>query len=230
VRPDSLVAKSIAEGIGTFAMVFMGCGAIRVLEKFPGSLPSGAAPVIFGLIVAVMIYTLGHLSGAHFNPAVTLAFAIAKRFPLRQVGAYWFSQFAGAFLATGLLSLLVPDSTSFGAATSRLSPWQTFGWEMILTFFLMLVIIAVATDSRAEGTMAGAAIGGMVTVGALVGGPVTGAAMNPARYLAPAFAEGKLELWWVYLAGAFIGAALAAVLYEKIRCESLTDKNAQGCC
>lgn len=210
-NPQPLFHKSLAELLGTFAIVFFGCGAIRL------GLSSGVVSAVFGLTVAVMIYTLGHLCGAHFNPAVTLAFALASRFPFRQIGAYWFSQFSGAFLAISLLSLLLPEMAGFGAVKTHVSAWQTFGWETILTFFLMLVIIAVATDSRAEGTMAGAAIGGYVLIGSLVGGPVTGSAMNPARYLAPAIVEGKLEFYWIYLLGAFIGAALAGLLYEMIR-------------
>lgn len=208
---SELGSKSTAEFLGTFAIVFFGCGAIRL------GLDPMAVSVVFGLTVAAMIYALGHLCGAHFNPAVTLAFSMTKRFPLRQLGAYWAAQCSGAFLAVGLLSQISPDKTGFGAVVSHVHSWQTFSWEAILTFFLMLVIIAVATDSRAEGTMAGAAIGGFVIIGSLVGGPVTGAAMNPARYLAPAFAEGKWEGGWIYLGGAFTGATLAALLYEKIR-------------
>lgn len=224
MRPDSLWSKSIAEGLGTFALIFFGCGSIRL------GLSPGFVALVFGLTVAVMVYALGHLSGAHFNPAVTLAFALTKRFPFRQVGAYWLAQFSAAFLALGLLAWMLDGSTGLGAVTAHVPSLKIFGWEAVLTFFLMLVIISVATDSRAEGTMAGAAIGGMVMVGSWVGGPVTGAAMNPARYLAPAIAEGKLEYWWVYLGGAFIGAAIAALLYEKIRCEIPSPKNANGCC
>ena len=224
MRPDSLWSKSIAEGLGTFALIFFGCGSIRL------GLSPGVVALVFGLTVAVMIYALGHLSGAHFNPAVTLAFALTKRFPLRHVGAYWLAQFSAAFLALGLLPWMLDGFRGLGAVTTHVPPLKTFGWEAVLTFFLMLVIISVATDSRAEGTMAGAAIGGMVGIGSLVGGPFSGAAMNPARYLAPAFAEGKMEFWWVYLGGTFIGAALAAVLYEKIRCETLSVKKAEGCC
>jgi MIP family channel proteins len=211
--------KSIAELLGAFAIVFFGCGAIRL------GLDPATVSVVFGLTVAAMIYTLGHLSGAHFNPAVTLAFALVKRFPFGQVGAYWTAQVSGAFAAVFCLFVLMPEKTGFGAVMTRVNPWQTFGWETILTFFLMLVIIAVATDARAEGTMAGAAIGGIVMIGSLVGGPLTGAAMNPARFLAPALAEWNLDLWPAYLAGPFVGAAMAALLYEKIR--SLDDPPAR---
>ena len=176
-----------------------------------------AIAVVFGLTVAVMIYALGHLSGAHFNPAVTLAFAVTKHFPFGQIGAYWLSQITGAFLAIGLLALLTPNLRGFGAAATHVRPWQTFGWEGVMTFLLMLVIIIVATNAGVPKLLIGASIGAMVTLDSLVGGPVTGAAMNPARYLAPALTEGKLDFWWIYLAGAFIGAALAGLFYEKIR-------------
>jgi len=168
----------------------------------------------------MMIYGLGHLSGAHFNPAVTVGFAVSGRFPKGQIGLYWFSQITGAFLAVFLLSILLPGSTGYGAVMSRVNPWQTFLWEATLTFFLMLVILVAATNPKATKLMIASAIGGMVLLGSIVGGPITGAAMNPARYLAPALTEGKWQGWWIYLAGAFIGAILAAILYEKTKATS----------
>jgi MIP family channel proteins len=213
VLRNPILPKAAAEFLGTFAIVFFGCGAVRL------GLSPAAVSAVFGLTVAVMIYALGHLCGAHFNPAVTLGFAVARHFPLGQVAAYWLAQTAGAFTATGLLLVLIPAGSGLGAATAQLSNGRAFGWELVLTFFLMLVIVAVATDSRAEGTMAGAAIGGYVAIGSMVGGPLTGAAMNPARYLAPAVFEGSAGHWWVYLPAAFLGAVLAAMLYERLRNE-----------
>jgi aquaporin NIP len=165
----------------------------------------------------VMIYAVGHISGAHFNPAVTLAFAATRHFPLREVGAYWAAQVTGALAAMGLLTLLLPAGHSFGATHTSLAPFQAVGWEIVLTFFLMFVIMAVATDTRAVGTMAGAAIGGTVMLAAWVGGPVTGASMNPVRSLAPALFEGNLDGLWIYMVGPFTGALLAAFIYSQLR-------------
>jgi MIP family channel proteins len=219
-----LFKKSLAEFIGTFTLVFAGCGSIMVAERFPGTISSSAIPVIFGLAVAVMIYAVGHISGAHFNPAVTLAFAAARHFPFEGVLAYWAAQFAGAFTAMGVLIALLPAGQIFGATLPRVAFWPALSWEIILTFFLMFVIVAVATDTRAVGTMAGAAIGGTVMLAAWVGGPVTGASMNPARSLAPAFFAGRLDVMGIYILGPCLGAVLAALLYEAIRLNPSIEK------
>lgn len=213
----ALIKKSIAELIGTFTLVFAGCGSVMVAERFPGSISVNAVPVIFGLAVAVMIYAVGHISGAHFNPAVTLAFAAARHFPKEEVLVYWFSQIAGAVGAIGLLTVILPRGQSFGDTLPHVPGWQALSWEIVLTFFLMFVIVAVATDTRAVGTMAGAAIGGTVMLAAWVGGPVTGASMNPARSFAPALFAGRLDVMWIYILGPAVGAVLAALLYESIR-------------
>jgi MIP family channel proteins len=217
MNPVPLLKRSIAEAVGVFALVFAGCGAVMMSERFPGQIPPSAVPVVFGLTVAAMIYAVGHLSGAHFNPAVTLGFAIGRHFPLREVLAYWFAQSAGAFAAVYLLKALLPSGNSFGATIPAVETLPAIAWEAVLTFFLMFVIIAVATDTRAEGTMAGAAIGATVMLAAFVGGPVTGASLNPARSLAPAVAQGRLDVFWIYTVGPFSGAALAAVLYGWLR-------------
>jgi aquaporin NIP len=213
----NLFKKSLAEAVGTFTLVFGGCGSIMVAERFPGSLSTSAIPVIFGLAVAVMIYALGHISGAHFNPAVTLAFAVGRHFPLKWLPFYWFAQFAGALAAMGLLVLLLPWGSHYGATVPGVHPLQALLWEAILTFLLMFVIMAVATDTRAEGTMAGAAIGGTVMLAAFVGGPVTGASMNPARSLAPALFQGQMGEMWIYTLGPVLGAISAALLYNYLR-------------
>lgn len=215
----TLLNKSIAEAIGTFALVFAGCGSLMVSERFPGSLPAGAVPVVFGLAVAAMIYAVGHISGAHFNPAVTFAFAVARHFPKKEVLAYWAAQCLGGLAAIFLLFVLLPKGSSFGATIPQIASWKAVVWESVLTFFLMFVIIAVATDTRAEGTMAGAAIGAAVMLAAFVGGPVTGASLNPARSLAPAILQGRMDVFWIYVAGPMIGASAGAVLYTWIRGE-----------
>ena len=180
------ISKALAEAVGTFAIVFVGCGGIMVAERFPGSIAKLAIPVLFGLVVIAMVYALGHISGAHFNPAVTAAFALARHFPLNQVLVYWVAQFLGALVATVSLTLLLPAGELYGATIPMVSPLRAVAWEAVLTFFLMFVIMAVATDTRAVGTMAGAAIGATVLFDALLGGPVTGASMNPERSFAPA--------------------------------------------
>ncbi|MGE4234113.1 MAG: MIP family channel protein [Bacteriovoracia bacterium] len=223
--------KALAEGIGTFGLVFIGCGAIAVADRFPGSLAPSSIPPIFGLVVAAMIYTFGHISGAHFNPAVTFGFALIKRFPWREVPVYWLSQFLGAIFAVTLLYFILPEGQIYGATYPAIAAPKAILWEIVLSFFLMLVIVAVATDGRAVGIMAGAAIGATVTFDAFVGGVVTGASMNPARSLAPALFEGRFTHLWIYLVSPLIGAAMAAILYDKIRCEKPdATKNAKGCC
>jgi aquaporin NIP len=216
--------KSLAEAIGTFTMVFAGCGSVMVAERFPGSISHGGIPVIFGLAVAAMIYAVGHISGAHFNPAVTLGFAVARHFPFEEVLAYWTAQLAGAATAIAVLKAILPSGKTYGATLPAVPLPQALCWEILLTFFLMFVIVAVATDTRAVGTMAGAAIGGTVMLAAWVGGPVTGASMNPARSLAPALFEGRLDNLWIYILGPCIGAVLAAMLYEAIRLTPTTEK------
>jgi MIP family channel proteins len=208
-----------AEAIGAFAIVFFGCGAIMVAQRFSGSISGAAIPVVFGLVVAAMIYTLGHISGAHFNPAVTLAFAVSRHFPAKDVAAYWLAQCAGALLATAILSLILPNGPSYGATVPSVSSIAACAWEAILTFFLMLVIMGVATDTRAVGTMAGAAIGATVMLDAFIGGPITGASMNPVRSLAPAIAEGRMDVLWIYILSPMIGAVLASLFYQWMRGE-----------
>jgi aquaporin NIP len=209
----------VAEAIGTFALVVFGAGAIMVAAKY-GAFGQLGIAIAFGLVIAVMVYALGHISGAHLNPAVSLAFAFSRHFPWRLVGAYWAAQFAGATAAAFLLRASLGDIANVGATTPSGSAGQSFLWEVVLTFFLMLVIMAVATDTRAVGEAAAIAIGGTVALDALVGGPVSGASMNPARSLGPALAAGEFEALWVYLLAPLIGAALGALAYQFLRAEN----------
>jgi len=228
-----LISKMLAEAMGTFALVFAGTGSIMIAERFPASVSPSAIPIIFGLVVSSMIYAVGHISGAHFNPAVTVAFAFARHFPKRQVLAYWLAQFLAAIFASFILSIILPAGNTFGETISHVSLYQTFIWEFILTFFLMFVIIAVATDTRAIGTMAGAAIGATVMFCAFLGGPITGASMNPARSFAPALISGHYDMIWLYFIAPILGAMTAAFLYRWIRCENQNETeqtNAKGCC
>jgi len=224
-----LYQKCLAEFIGTYGLLFFGCGGIMAAERFAGAIPAIAIPLMFGAVVAVMIYTVGHISGAHFNPAVTLAFAVSRHFPTRQVVPYWLAQFLGGILAIGTLALILPPGQSYGATIPSASVGVTFAWEVILSAFLMLVIIAVATDTRAEGVMAGIAIGTIVTLCAFLGGPTSGASMNPARSLAPALFQGTMGTVWIYFAAPCMGTILGAVIYQNIRCDDKTT-DAKGCC
>ncbi len=224
-----LARKAGAELIGAFALVFAGCGSLMVLERMPGAIAPAAVPAVFGLVVACMIYAVGHISGAHFNPAVTLAFSVAGHFPPREVAAYWSAQIGGALLALSLLHLLLPVGTGYGGTTPTLGPAPALGLELLLSFLLMFVITAVATDGRAQGVSAGLAIGGMIAVCAYLGGPLTGASMNPARSLAPALFEGRWDGLWIYIVGPCVGATLAALTYEWVRCDPAS-KSAKGCC
>jgi aquaporin NIP len=183
MNPSILWKKSLAEAIGTFTLVFAGCGSIMVADRFPGSISSSGVSVIFGLAVMVMIYAVGHISGAHFNPAVTLAFAAARHFPLREVWVYWIAQIVGGLAAIGLLSLLLPPGHTYGGTHTSLPPFQALGWEIVLTFFLMFVIMAVAIDTRAVGTMAGAAEGNWGTLWIYILGPVLGALLAAFIYI-----------------------------------------------
>jgi aquaporin NIP len=193
---DACLVRSLAaEAIGTFALVFAGCGAIMV-EARTGGLGHVGVAISFGLVIMVMIYAVGQISGAHFNPAVTLAFATSRDFPAARVPAYWGAQLAGATAAALLLRGSLGQVAHVGATLPAGSDGQAFLWEAVLSFLLMFVIMAVATDTRAVGEAAAIAIGATVGLDAMFGGPITGASMNPARSLGPAVAVGDLGSIW----------------------------------
>jgi len=176
----------------------------------------------FGLAITTMIYALGHISGAHFNPAVSLGFALGRHFPWSRLAAYWAAQVAGALAAALLLRASLGDVANVGATQPSGSDGQAFLWELVLTFFLTLVVMAVATDTRAVGEAAAIAVGGTVALCALVGGPVSGASMNPARSLGPALVSGDLDSFWIYLLAPLVGASLGALTYQFLRGEPVT--------
>ncbi len=215
----------IAEAIGTFALVFCGTGAIVINEFTGGTVTHLGIAVTFGLIVMGMIYAFGDISGAHINPAVTIAFAYAKKFPWKEVPAYCISQVIGAFAASGLLLFLFPDNDLLGTTLPQIDVLRVFIFEVLLTFFLMLVIINVSTGSKEIGVIAGIAIGGIVLLEALFAGPITGASMNPARSLAPAVVSGHLEHLWLYLAAPIIGAILAVISCKLVKDDNCCDDN-----
>ena len=212
-----LMRRLGAEFVGTFALVFAGAGAIVIDAKDHGSVTHVGIAATFGLVIMVMIYAVGHISGGHFNPGVTLAFATARHFPRRDVVPYWAAQFFAALAAAGVLRLMFGDIASLGATHPSGSNMQTFWLEMILTFGLMFVIISVATDTRAVGQAAAIAIGGTVGLEALFAGPSSGASMNTARSLGPAIMAGDLHGLWLYAVAPPIGAVLGALTYQAIR-------------
>ena len=214
----------IAEFIGTFAMVFCGTGAMTINEVTGGDVTHVGIGITWGLIVMAMIYAFGDISGAHFNPAVSIAFAFAKKFSWKEVPTYIFFQVAGAFAASLLLMWLFPKSELLGATIPSVDVWRAFVLELILTFFLMLVIINVSTGSKEVGMMAGIAIGGVVLLEALFAGPITNASMNPARSLAPNIVSGNIEGIWLYILAPIIGALLAVVSCKFVKHENCCDE------
>jgi MIP family channel proteins len=212
------VRQLAAEGIGAFTLVFTGAGAVMVDAKTERLGHLGVA-LAFGLVIAAMIYAVGHISGAHFNPAVSFAFALTRHFPWPRLAGYWTAQAAGAVAAAGLLRASLGDVGDVGATLPSGSQGQSFLWEVVLTFFLMFVIMAVATDTRAVGEAAALAIGGTIAMDAIVGGPISGASMNPARSLGPALVSGELADLWLYLVAPLVGAAAGAFAYQLVRGE-----------
>ena len=216
-RPD-LARRALAEGLAAFALVFGGCGAIVANARYDGALGAVGVALAFGLVIMVMVYATGHLSGAHINPAVTIAFALTRHFPRREAVAYVAAQLAGATLASlVLLAVWTDKPADLGATVPTLGAGSAFVYELILTAMLMFVIMAVATDTRAVGAAAAIAIGGTIGLDALFGGPVTGASMNPARSFGPALVAGEWQDFWVYAAGPILGAAVGALAYQAVR-------------
>jgi aquaporin NIP len=213
-----LVRRLVAEAIGTFTLVFAGCGAIMVDEKTHAVGHIGVA-FSFGLVIMAMIYAVGHISGAHFNGAVTFAFALTRHFPWPRAFAYWGAQLAGALVAAAVLRGSLGDVADVGATFPSGTDRQSFLWEIVLTAILMFVIMAVATDTRAVGEAAAIAVGGTIGLDAIFGGPISGASMNPMRSAGPAVVAGNLHSLWIYLVAPPIGAAIGALAYEFVRAE-----------
>jgi len=218
--------RYIAELIGTFALVFCGTGAIVINEFTNGTVTHVGVAVTFGLIIMGMIYAFGDISGAHFNPAVTIAFAYAKKFPWKEVPAYCIAQVLGAFMASGILLFLFPENELLGTTLPQIDVLRVFVLEVILTFFLMLVIINVSTGSKEMGTMAGIAVGGIVLLEAMFAGPISGASMNPARSIAPAIVSWHPEHLWLYIVAPIVGALLAVVSCKLVKDDDCCD---EGC-
>lgn len=202
--------KYLAEGVGTFALVFCGTGAMVIDGYTGGGIGNTGIAITFGLIVMAMIYSFGSISGAHINPAVTVAFAVAKIFPKKEIIPYVTAQCLGAILASTFLCWLFPDDQTLGATLPKITEAKAFILEVVLTFFLMLVILFTSRGDPSARTMAGFAIGAVVLLEALFAGPVTGASMNPARSLAPALVSLNFNSLWIYLMAPALGASLAS--------------------
>lgn len=216
-----MIKKYIAELIGTFSLVFCGTGAIIINETTNGAVTHVGIAITFGLIVMAMIYTIGNISGSHINPAVTIAFAVAQRFPVKEVFPYIVFQLAGAFLASCILKFLFPENILLGTTLPAGSELQSFILELILTFFLMFVILNVSHGSSEQGVMAGIAIGSVVLLEAVFAGPITGASMNPARSLAPAIISGHINHLWIYILAPVTGSVLAVVISKFINVRTI---------
>ena len=209
--------KYISEFIGTFSMIFCGTGAMTVNEITGGEVTHVGIAITWGLIVMAMIYAFGETSGAHFNPAVTIAFAYAKKFAWKEVPKYIIAQILGAFAASLILWFLFPTSETLGATIPTVDVGRAFVMELLLTFFLMVVIINVSTGSKETGIIAGIAVGAVVLLEAMFAGPITNASMNPARSIAPAIVSGKMQHLWMYILAPILGAILAVISCKLVK-------------
>ncbi len=214
--------KLLAELLGTFTLVFAGTGAIIINAASHGSIGHVGIALTFGLVVLAMIHTFGDISGAHLNPAVTLGFAVARRFAWRDVPGYLGAQFIGALAASLLLHVLYPQDVLLGSTLPAGSALQSLLLELVLTAILMLTILSVSTGAKEKGITAGLTIGGVIALEAMFAGPASGASMNPARSLAPALVSGHFEHLWLYLVAPVLGAMIAVPL-----CIGVRDP---GCC
>ena len=214
--------KLLGEFLGTFALIFAGTGAIVINGASGGAITHAGVALTFGLVVLAMIYTLGDVSGAHLNPAVTIAFAAARRFSWSEVPRYIAAQTAGAFAASGVLRVLFPADANLGATLPAGPAMQSFVLEVILTAMLMFVVLGVSTGAKEKGITAGIAIGAVIALEAMFAGPICGASMNPARSLAPALVSGNLQHLWIYLIAPVLGALIAVPLCCGVR--------EPGCC
>lgn len=206
--------KILAEFLGTALLVFFGTGSVVVDEVLPGAIGHVGISICFGLIVMILILALGDLSGAHLNPAVSIAFASAGLFKWSSLPGYIVAQVAGAIAASALLKYLFPASVYLGVTLPSGSGWQSFILEAILSFLLMLVIFRMSTGSREQGLMAGMTIGSVILLEAMFGGPVSGASMNPARSIGPAVISNHLSFLWIYVTAPVAGMLIATPVYH----------------
>lgn len=213
------IRKYISEFIGTFFLVFVGCGAMVINNHVGGAITHVGVAMSWGLIIMILIYAIGDVSGAHMNPAVTIGFVVAKRFSIKEALPYIIAQLIGALVASFSLKYLFPLDETLGASLPSGTWQQSFIFETILTFLLMFVILNVSTGAKEKGIMAGAAIGATVGMEAMFAGPICGASMNPARSIGPAIASGHTEYLWAYIVATILGAILAVLVFKIIRKE-----------
>ncbi|PON67305.1 Major intrinsic protein [Trema orientale] len=214
---SGFLRKVLAEIIATFLMVFVTCGAAALSESDERRVPKLGASLVGGLIVTVMIYAVGHISGAHMNPAVTLAFAAVRHFPWKQVPFYAAAQLIGAILGAFTLREVLHPIQHIGTTTPSGTDAQALIMEIVVTFIMMFVTSAVATDTKAVGELAGIAVGSAVCITSIFAGPISGGSMNPARTLGPAIASGHYKGLWVYIVGPVTGTLLGSCAYRVIR-------------
>jgi len=224
--PPHLLKKMVSEVVSTFLLVFMTCGAAAISASDPTRISQLGQSVAGGLIVTVMIYSVGHISGAHMNPAVTLSFAVFRHFPWIQVPFYWASQFTGAICASFVLKAVLHPITVIGTTVPHGPHWHSLVIEVVVTFNMMFVTLAVATDSRAVGELAGLAVGSSVCITSIFAGAVSGGSMNPARTLGPALASNDFEGLWIYFLGPVMGTISGAWTYTFIRFDDTPANNA----
>lgn len=223
---EDMIRNGIAEMVGTFILVFAGTSAVVASAlNLPIAGPqynSLAIGLVFGLVLSALVAALGHVSGAHFNPAVTLGLYSVKKFPAKFLGSYLGGQLLGAILASVAVWLTfggpARDAASLGATfpATGVPDWRAFLMEIFITFILVFVIFGVATDPRAKMPTASLAIGFALAVAVLVGGPISGGSANPARTLGPMIVSGKFTGVWLYIIGPVIGGIAAAMLYDRL--------------
>lgn len=220
IAQPNLARRALAEAIGTFALVFAGCGAIVTDSERDGALGVLGIGFVFFLVLLAAIASLGHVSGAHFNPGVSLSFFLTRHLPARDLYAYWAAQIIGAVVAALLLLVVWPGGPAdLGATVPTIAVGRALVLEIVLTALLMLVIMSVATDTRAVGAPAALAIAAAVGLAAIAFGPLTGASLNTARSFGPALAAGQFGDFWLYVVGPLVGAPLGAFAYQVVRGE-----------
>lgn len=206
MKDQAFYRACVAEFFGTFFLVLAGTGAIVVNQHTSGVISHAGVALTFGLVVLAMIYTFGDISGAHLNPAVTIGFVVAGRFPGWKVPGYVLAQIAGALGASGVLRFLFPENVGLGGTQPAGSAMQSFVLEFLLTFYLMVVVLNVSSGAKEKGITAGIVVGAVIALEAMFAGPICGASMNPARSLGPAVVSGIYQNLWIYLVATTLGA------------------------
>jgi aquaporin NIP len=212
--------KYLAEVIGTFILLFVGTGCV-VVEQQTGALGLTGIATVWGLVIIALIYAFGDISGTHLNPAVTVAFAVDKRFEWKEVPAYLVAQFIGAISASVLLHSLFPENKTLGITQPSGTMLQAFVMETVMTFILMMIILRVSVGAKEKGITAGIAIGGTVWFLVLFGGPICGTSLNPTRSLAPAIVTANFQSLWLYMVAPFVGALSAVLVHRVLHSEPL---------